>query len=180
MGKKDQLNARQERFSLEYLVDLNAKQASIRAGYSPRTAEHTGSVLLKHPKVASRIDALKAERAEATKFTSKVVLEQLANLSLTTIEALIGPDGYLVGNLANLPSSVLACIAELTQDTLPDGTKRIKVKLHNRLRALELAGRHVEVGAYRDTVEVTHSLVDVVDELKKRRERQDQEHKRIQ
>lgn len=55
------LNARQERFCLEYVIDGNATQAAIRAGYSVRTAGATGAENLKKPHIRARIDELMAE-----------------------------------------------------------------------------------------------------------------------
>ena len=49
------LNAKQQRFVEEYILDLNATQAAIRAGYSPKTAEVTGCKLLRNAKVAAAI-----------------------------------------------------------------------------------------------------------------------------
>ena len=58
------LTARQTRFAEEYLIDLNATQAALRAGYSPKTAYAQGARLLKHPDVAKAIDAAIQERTE--------------------------------------------------------------------------------------------------------------------
>jgi phage terminase small subunit len=57
------ITAKQRRFVEEYLVDLNATQAAIRAGYSARTAEQQGYQLLQHPSVAEAVRAAQAERS---------------------------------------------------------------------------------------------------------------------
>lgn len=72
------LNARQEAFVREYLVDLNATQAAIRAGYSERTAYSQGQRLLKHVEVAAAIQAAQAARAERTEVTQDWVITRLA------------------------------------------------------------------------------------------------------
>jgi phage terminase small subunit len=56
------LTPKQARFVEEYLVDLNAKQAAIRAGYSPKTAEVQGCRLLRNVQVAAAIQRAQAER----------------------------------------------------------------------------------------------------------------------
>lgn len=70
-------DARRERFAQEYLKDLNAKDAALRSGYSPKAAKQTGHKLLSEPSVAARITELKAARAERVNVTVDWVLEQL-------------------------------------------------------------------------------------------------------
>lgn len=72
---KVKLTVRQQRFVEEYLIDLNGKQAAIRAGYSKKTAEQGAAQLLSNIKVAAAIDKAKAERSEKTQITQEYVLE---------------------------------------------------------------------------------------------------------
>lgn len=71
------LTPKQERFVEEYLIDLNATQAAIRAGYSAKTAHVTGSENLGKPRVAALIAASRAERSARTKITQDYVLESV-------------------------------------------------------------------------------------------------------
>lgn len=71
------LTPRQERFVAEYLIDLNATQAAIRAGYSARTANRMGAENLSKPGIAAAIAAAQAERAERTELTQDWVLTTL-------------------------------------------------------------------------------------------------------
>ena len=71
------LTPKQERFAQEYLVDLNGKQAAIRAGYSPRSAEVTASRLLRHDKVGASLRRLQAQTQERLEITRDTVLEGL-------------------------------------------------------------------------------------------------------
>lgn len=75
MGKG--LAPKQQRFVREYLVDLNATQAAIRAGYSERTAKAIGSEVLGRPAVAAAIAAAQAKRAERTEIDADWVVEKL-------------------------------------------------------------------------------------------------------
>ncbi len=75
------LTDKQEQFCREYLIDLNAKQAAIRTGYSAKTAEVQGSRLLSNAKVASRISELKAQRVERTEITADYVLSGLKEVA---------------------------------------------------------------------------------------------------
>lgn len=70
------MSPKQKRFVAEYLGDLNATQAAIRAGYSPRTAASMGHDLLKKPEIAAAIEAAQAERARRTEITADRVLAE--------------------------------------------------------------------------------------------------------
>ena len=71
------LTPKQERFAQEYVVDLNATQAAIRAGYSEGTAKQQGSRLLTNADILARVRELKGERSEETKVTAAYVLDTL-------------------------------------------------------------------------------------------------------
>ncbi|KRA62172.1 hypothetical protein ASD89_24120 [Caulobacter sp. Root656] len=71
------LTPKQARFVEEYLIDLNATQAAIRAGYSAKTAEDQGRQLLRKTPVSAAISARQAERSERTEITQDRVLEEL-------------------------------------------------------------------------------------------------------
>lgn len=71
------LNPKQQQFVNEYVVDHNAKQAAIRAGYSPRSAEVTGSRLLSNDKVAAQIKRMQAKAAERAIVTVQDIADQL-------------------------------------------------------------------------------------------------------
>lgn len=71
------LTPRQHRFIDEYLIDLNATQAAIRAGYSAKTAEQQGPRLLGNVGVAAAIKAAQAKRAEKLELTAASIAKQL-------------------------------------------------------------------------------------------------------
>lgn len=75
------LNEKQKIFCEQYMIDLNATQAALRAGYSEKTAHSQGSRLLKHVEVRTRIDELKAERMEELKLDQQWVLTRLQQIS---------------------------------------------------------------------------------------------------
>ena len=77
---KTTLNAKQTLFVLEYLVDLNATQAAIRAGYSERTAFRIGTENLHKPAIKSAIAAEIEKRKIRITFTADQVLEELARI----------------------------------------------------------------------------------------------------
>jgi phage terminase small subunit len=71
------MNPKRERFAAEYLIDLNATQAAIRAGYSERSADVTGSRLLGDASISALIAEKRAERSERTNITQDYVLESI-------------------------------------------------------------------------------------------------------
>lgn len=76
------MTPRQRFFVLEYLIDLDPKQAAIRAGYAPRGAAARGSVLLRRSDVAQAIRAAMDERARRMGITIERVLEEFARIAL--------------------------------------------------------------------------------------------------
>jgi len=149
------LSPRQERFVTEYLVDMSAKEAAIRAGYSPRTADKKGSGLLRHPGVVAAIEARKAEimaqaGVDATWLLKRLVAESEADLAdlydkatgdLLPIEKWpkIWRSGLVTGVEMHVTSGGEAVIK--------------KVRLSDRVKRLEMIGRHVGVQAFREVVQ---------------------------
>jgi phage terminase small subunit len=77
------LNEKQKRFVKEYLVDLNATQAAIRAGYSKKTAGSQGQRLLKNVEIQTAIQASATRRAQRTEITADRVVEELATVAFS-------------------------------------------------------------------------------------------------
>lgn len=83
------LTDRQERFVEEYLIDLNAKQAAIRAGYSVKSADKIGSQLLDKTRVLEEIEKKKAERSKRTGITADRVLQEYAKIAFANADDII-------------------------------------------------------------------------------------------
>lgn len=79
------LTPKQEKFCQEYMIDLNATQAAIRAGYSEKTAEEQGSRLLRNVKVQNYISMLKNKASEKIEVTQQQVLQELKNWAYSDI-----------------------------------------------------------------------------------------------
>ena len=77
------LTDKQKRFCEEYLIDLNATQAAIRAGYSPKTAEQTASRLLRNVKVQEYIAKRQKELSRSTHITQERVIKELALIAFS-------------------------------------------------------------------------------------------------
>lgn len=77
MKRKGKLSPKQQAFVREYLLDLNATQAAIRAGYSPKTARAQGQRLLTNVDIAEAIAEAKAKRAKKVELTAAEVIRRL-------------------------------------------------------------------------------------------------------
>lgn len=136
------MTPKQEQFCLEYLVDLNATQAAIRAKYSPRTARAIAYRLLTKAAIQEEIAKLRIGQQERTQITADRVIEELARIAFARIDQVVECTGQTVTirSFADLPEEVLAAV-ESVQKT-KDG---IKVKFHNKIAALDQLGRHLGI-----------------------------------
>lgn len=170
---ENELTSKQRAFVREYLIDLNATQAAIRAGYSAKTANEQASRLLANVKIAGAIAAAMKIRAERTEITADRVVNELAKIGFADIRKAVkwtssliteedNPDGgdvlvvkHIVTNNIQIVASeeidedTAAAIAEISQNA----TGGIKVKLHDKRAALVDLGRHL--GIFKDKVELT-------------------------
>ncbi|WP_128931929.1 terminase small subunit [Bradyrhizobium zhanjiangense] len=154
------LTAKQQRFVESYLLDLNATQAAIRAGYSKGTADKQGPRLLAHPDVIAAIDAAKLARSERTQVDADYLLRRLfeeaeadladlydENNNLKPIEE--WPEIWRQGLVAGV--EIDALYEGSGEDRRQVGHVK-KIRLSDRLRRLELIGKHVGVNAFQDQV----------------------------
>lgn len=139
------MTAKQRRFVQEYLIDLNATQAAIRAGYGEKRAGQSGSRLLRHvPEVAAAIEAAQAERAERTRVTADRLVIELAKVAFGDPRRLLalGKEGVELREPAELTDAEAALISELTETTVAGRTTR-RVKLHCKMTALAALAKHL-------------------------------------
>lgn len=140
------LNDQQEAFCREYVARLNAKDAAIAAGYSTRSAMSIGAQLLQHPKVAARIAELQAPRLAKLDISADRVLNELARVAFARIDQVLtfGPSGVTPRSSDDLSEDVLAAVAEASQTLTKDGGS-IRIKLHDKLGALNALGKHLKL-----------------------------------
>lgn len=151
------LTAKQERFIEEYLIDLNATQAAIRAGYSPNTAKDIGCQNLAKLNIRARVDQAMAERSKRTGINADRVLIELARIGLVNPKNLINFDEATVRQDA--ADDDTAAISSVKVKTIPTETGDIverEVKLYDKTKALELCGKHL--GMFKDKVELSGTL----------------------
>lgn len=154
------LTDKQEMFCREYLIDLNATQAAIRAGYSEKTAKETAYENLTKPHIADRIAELKSQRVEDTKISANYVLNRLVEIDQMDVIDITNDDGSLkpISQWPKVWRTTLSGldVAEIMQDGGVAGLLK-KIKLPDKVKNLELLGRHVEVQAWKDKVEIEAS-----------------------
>lgn len=148
------LTDRQARFVEEYLVDLSATQAAIRAGYSEQTAGKIGWENLQKPHIAEAVAEAQRARADRTHVTQDVVLSELYAIACADMAQFAEWNGKGVTLLDShdLGPTLTRCVAEVSQSVTQHGGT-IRFKLHDKIKALELLGKHL--GMFTDRLDVT-------------------------
>ena len=158
------LTPKQERFVGEYLKDPNATQAAIRAGYSPSSAAEIGYENLRKPQIATAISEAFKARAERTRVEGDRVVLELARIGFSDIREIAswGEGGFAYKASDELTDEAAATIAAITETVTRtrDGGKRrtLMIKLHDKVRSLELLGRHL--GIFTDKIEMSSPPAD--------------------
>jgi phage terminase small subunit len=146
------LNDRQSLFAEEYIVDLNATQAAIRAGYSAKTAGQQSFTLLKNVEIQARIQELQSERSKRTQVTADRVLLELARIGFSDVRKLFNEAGHLreIGSLCDETAPAVAAIEVVTKpgsETDGEGNRTVeyvhKVKLWDKNTALDKIAKHL-------------------------------------
>lgn len=164
------LTAKQKAFCDEYLIDLNATQAAIRAGYSSDTAKEIASENLTKPNIRAYIDKEIAERSKRTGINQDRVIRELARIAFVNANDVINIDEATLKD--NVSEDDTATIASVKVKTIPtkdgEGTER-EIKLADKLKALELLGKHL--GMFTEKVDInaninnTKKLDSILDQL---------------
>lgn len=165
------LTEKQRRFIDEYLIDLNATQAAIRAGYSAKRASELGYQLLQKTTVSEAIAEAMAERSKRTGVSQDRVIREYARIGFAKITDFVEWDDF--GSIRIKPSNELseddaAAIVEVseTETELPSGgVKRVrKIRLHDKCPALEKLGKHL--GMFTDKISISGDMgVKIVDDI---------------
>lgn len=151
------LTPKQKLFVDEYLIDLNATQAAIRAGYRPDNAEQMGYQLLRKTLVSDAISKAMAERSRRTGINQDRILMELAKIALVNPANVVDFDEATILDSA-LPED-LAAVASVKVKRFPtkegEGIER-EIKFYDKTKALDLAGRHL--GMFKNKLEVSGTL----------------------
>ncbi|AIW03636.1 terminase small subunit [Bacillus phage Pascal] len=182
------LTPKQQMFVKEYLIDLNATQAALRAGYSAKTAKQMGTENLSKPIIQSEIQKHMNTRAEKVDISSERILQELAAIAFHDANDVVYVDEVeyisdwktikkatetepevkepimeisqrvVVKNLSELTPLQRKSIASIKQ-----GKEGIEIKFYDKIKAAELLGKHMKLFADKieHSGEVTHNNVDL-------------------
>lgn len=167
-GDGVKLTVKQKRFVDEYLVDFNGTQAAIRAGYATRSAEVTAAKLLRNAKVQAEISRRQQDLQRRTEVSQDRVVKELMRVAFADAtnyvqvqpRTIVGADGKEIV----IQAVVLTATAELTDEEraaisqIKQGANGIEVKMYDKLRALELLGRHI--GMFNDKLELKATVAE--------------------
>lgn len=132
------LNIRHSKFVKEYLVDLNGKQAAIRAGYAKNSAEVTASQLLRNPKVQEALQKAIQKQEERTEITSDWILKSLKEVAERCMQA-------------------VPVMEKIDGEWVPTGEYKFDSSGANR--SLELLGKHLAL--FTDKLEVIDRTIEI-------------------
>lgn len=151
------LTDKQERFCLEYLKDLNATQSAIRAGYSKKTANEQGARLMSDSNILTRLSELKEERNKKLEADADYILRRLIEIDKLDIADILADSGD-IKPVSEWSDAWKRSIQSLdiqvkTEDDINVYIK--KIRLPDKLRNLELLGKHIDVSAFKERLELT-------------------------
>ncbi len=159
------LTDKQKLFCKEYLVDMNAKQAAIRSGYSENTAESQGSRLLSKAKVQDYLKSLMDERSNKVKLDAEYVLRRLKEIDELDIIDILNDDLDGFKALSEWPKSWRTSVSGIDIQTIISGgdepiEKLVrKIKWPDKVKNLEMIGKHVNVRAWDRDQEAEQDVV---------------------
>ena len=147
------LTAKQQLFINEYLIDLNATQAAIRAGYSVKTADVQGSRMLANVKVQQAISEAMAERSKRTGINQDRVVLALAKIAFVKMPDLVDSHGRIKDSATDDDLACIESIKYKSSESETGSSVEREVKIAPKLKALELLGKHL--GMWNDKLDVT-------------------------
>lgn len=168
------LSSKETVFVKEYLVDLNASAACLRAGYATKNPDVMGSGLMKKPHVRAAIQSGMDDRAERIELEADEVVRELRNIALFDVGLLCDKKGDFL-QLHKMPAQIRRAMAGVEMGARQVKTKALdnegkpkyktisvpeKVKLADKLRALDLLGRHLKLWSGEVTINPFNGLTD--------------------
>ena len=153
------LTNKQKKFIDEYLVDLNATQAAIRAGYKEKAAYRTGAENLRKPQIQEEIQKRMQERQQRTEVTQDMVVKELAAIAFSraTDYVEIRSNG-VCSTVVIKPTTDLSDQQIRAISGIKEGANGIEIKLNDKEKALELLGRHL--GMWNDKLDIKTPAID--------------------
>lgn len=142
--RTDGLTPKQQRFVAEYLVDLNATQAAVRAGYSAHTAQVQSSRLLSNAIVRAAVENGNRAVLATVEITAERVLKEYARIAFADMRhfASVNKDGIDLKDSDEWSDDDAAAVAELGETTTKEGGS-VRFKLHSKVAALDSLAKHL-------------------------------------
>jgi len=161
------LTEKQKRFVQEYLIDLDGEQAAKRAGYNVRSATQTAHSLLQNAKIVGAIEKEKENRSARTEISQDRVIKELAAIGFTTMADVCtwNNDSLALIDSHNLSHEQAAAVAEITETTTSKGGT-VRLKLHSKLKALELLAKHT--GLFEEKADMEQQASELTEELREK------------
>lgn len=159
------LTAKQIRFVDEYLVDFNGTQAAIRAGYSEKTAAATAARLLRNVNIQAEISRRQKDLQRRTEVTQERVVKELARVAFADATDYVQVETRIINRgevKVPIELAVHKETAELSADqraaiaSIKQGANGVEIKLHDKIKALELLGRHI--GMFNDKLDIKATI----------------------
>lgn len=152
------MTEKQKRFADEYLIDLNAARAYAAAYPGARkaaSAANGGSRLMKNRDVRSYIKRRIDERAQRTGVNQDMVIKELARIAFARIDDYVCiEDGeVIVKPTSDIGEEKIGAVA-----AIKEGTRGIEIKMNDKVRALELLGRHLGLFSDRQDIRAGQSI----------------------
>ena len=147
---------KQALFVAEYIVSLNATQAAIKAGYSKATAQQMGSENLLKPVVSAAIQKALEERTKRTKVDADYVLKRLTEIDAMDVLDILNGDLQSFKSIGEWPKVWRTTISSFDFASIAsakgDGVVTVlnKLKMPDKVKNLELLGKHTDVQAWKD------------------------------
>ena len=170
-------NSRHEIFAREYVKDLNGKRAAISVGYSAKTADAAASRLLSNVKVQTLVASLTKKHADKLDLSTEKVLFELSSTGFSNMLDYIKTtgEGDAYVDLSDLTRGQATAIQEITVDEYVEGkgkharkVKRTKLKWVDKIRSLELLGKHLKLFTERVEMSGLEGLADKLAAARKR------------
>ncbi len=155
------LTEKQQRFIDEYLIDLNATQAAIRAGYSVKTAREQASQNLTKLNIQQEISEKMAERSKRTGVNQDRIVLELAKIAFVNAADVIDSDDATIkaGATADDTAAIQSVKVKVIPTKEGEGVER-EIRLNDKLKALELLGKHL--GMWNDKLDVNVNIPVVI------------------
>lgn len=154
------MTEKQKRFAEEYLIDLNATQAAIRAGYSAKTANEQGARLLANVSVQQLIGEQMAKRSKRTGVNQDRVVLELAKIAFVKMTDVVNDEGEIRSGATDDDLACIESIKYKRSDSDTGVSEEREVKIASKLKALELLGKHL--GMWNDKLDVSVNLPVVI------------------